>query len=56
MKVKLNPVERDERQNTDISLSNQKEIIKFVKEHLAFIKQRIKGELVKRNIKINKPF
>jgi hypothetical protein len=56
MKVKLNPVKKDQSQNTNISPSNQREMIKFVEKHLIFIKQRIKEELEKRNIKVNQPF
>lgn len=51
MKVRLNPAERDENQGTDISPSGQREIKKFVEEHLGFIKRRVKEELEKRNIK-----
>ena len=56
MKIRLSPVERDESQDTDISLANQRKIIKFVEEHLECIKKRIREELEKRNIKINQPF
>ncbi|KLL03020.1 MAG: hypothetical protein MRECE_32c001 [Mycoplasmataceae bacterium CE_OT135] len=56
MKIRLNPVERDESQDTDISPTNQRKIIKFVEEHLEYIKKRIREELEKRNIKINQPF
>jgi hypothetical protein len=56
MKVRLNPVERDESQDTDISPSNQRKIIKFVEEHLECIKKRIKEELEKRNVKVSRSF
>jgi hypothetical protein len=52
MKVRLNPVERDKRQFTDIPASEQRKIIEFVKEHLEYVKQRIKKELEKRKIKV----
>ena len=56
MKVRLIPPERDQSQNTDIPPAQQKEIIKFVKEYLEYIRQRLKEELTKRNIKTNQPF
>ena len=56
MKIRLNPVERDTSQGTNIPPSSQKEIIKFVKNHLTFIRQRIKEELIKRNIKTDQEF
>lgn len=52
MKVRLNPVERDESQLTNIPTSEQGKIIKFIKEHLEYIKQRIKEELENRKIKV----
>ncbi|MEG7979157.1 MAG: DUF4160 domain-containing protein [Mollicutes bacterium UO1] len=53
MKVRLEPVERDKKQFTNIPLAEQRKIIDFVKEHLEDIKQRIKEELASRKIKIN---
>jgi hypothetical protein len=52
MKVRLNPVARDEKQVTNISTSEQRKIIGFVQENLEYIKQRIKAELEKRKIKV----
>lgn len=55
MKVRLNPIERDKRQLTNIPTSEQRKIIEFVKEHLEYIKQKMREELEKRNIKVS-PF
>ena len=52
MKVRLNPVARDEKQFTNIPTSEQRKIIDFVKENLEYIKQRIKEELESRKIKV----
>jgi len=51
MKVLLNPVARDEKQFTNIPISEQRKIIDFVKENLEYIKQRIE-ELESRKIKV----
>ncbi|RHZ36444.1 DUF4160 domain-containing protein [endosymbiont GvMRE of Glomus versiforme] len=56
MKVRLNPPERDKSQETDLSLSEQRKIEKFIQENLTDIKQKIKKELTNRNIKTNRPF
>jgi hypothetical protein len=52
MKVRLEPVERDKKQFTNIPTAEQRKIIDFVKEHLEYIKSRIKSELEKRKIKV----
>jgi len=52
MKVLLNLVARDEKQFTNIPISEQRKIIDFVKENLEYIKQRIKEELEIRKIKV----
>jgi len=56
MKVRLNPVERDTSQHTSLKKQEIREIEKFIQEHIIDIKQKIKEELTKRNIKINKSF
>lgn len=55
VKIRLNPVERDKSQHTSFSPPEINRIEKFVQQHLVDIKQKIKEELIKRNIKV-KPF
>ncbi|CAG8437928.1 8410_t:CDS:1 [Ambispora leptoticha] len=52
MKVRLNPVERDESQPTDIPPPLEKKLVRFVADNIIDIKQRIREELQKRNIKV----
>ena len=52
LKVRLDPVERDKKQFTNVPISEQNKIIDFVKDNLEYIKQRIKEELEQRKIKV----